>query len=410
MSTIDIDFKSTYFQHSSLTKIYGEPTYQSLQKLYKEIKANATSVSSVLGGGLHGYLGLVVSAVNYARTQPEHPFVRPEHPGPLDIDRNATQYQIALAKDTNDRATKTFKECNLLERTIIQQIKDAVQPDFLEAITDDDTGLIIGTIVTIMTYLFENFGYVNPTALNDKRDEILTLTIDNDKPIDTVFNAINKYAGVAEAAGSDETPAQLINLAMILLTKSGLFTNDIRRWYERPAADKTWPNLKTHFRNAQKAIRNSTPTVDQLGFHNANLVQQIVTGLRENSVTEERNVANVTAGTTDTDTLSSYANATQQDNTILQKMQEMQATLLSLQTQGPPNRRNPGGRGSGRNGGRTTGRGRGDARPSPKYCWTHGACAHTGSDCNAPAENHKTNATFQDMLDGSTKKCYWLDT
>jgi hypothetical protein len=100
MSTIDIDFKSTYFQHSSLTKIYGEPTFQSLQKLYKEIKANATLVSSTLGGGLHGYLGLVVTPANYARTQPNHVFTRPPHPGALNIAQNATQYQIAIAKDT----------------------------------------------------------------------------------------------------------------------------------------------------------------------------------------------------------------------------------------------------------------------------------------------------------------------
>jgi hypothetical protein len=128
-------------------------------------------------------------------------------------------------------------------KNIIQQIKEAIHPDFLEAITDDDTSLITGNIVVIIRYLFDNFGYVNPTALNDKRNEILTLAIDNDKPIDTVFNAINKYAGVAEAADSEETPAQRINLAMILLTKSGLFTNDIRHWYPRPATKKTWPNL-----------------------------------------------------------------------------------------------------------------------------------------------------------------------
>jgi hypothetical protein len=179
-------------------KIHGEPTYQSLQKLYKkEIKVNATSVTSVLGGGLHGYLGLVASPVNYARTPLDHAFTRPYQPGGvLDIAPNATQYQIAIAKDLHDSATKTFKECNLLERIIVQQIKEAIHPNVLEAITHDDTGLITGTIVAIMTYLFENFGYVNYTTLNDKRDDILTLTVDNDKPIDTIFNAINKYAGI----------------------------------------------------------------------------------------------------------------------------------------------------------------------------------------------------------------------
>ena len=114
MSTINIDLKSTYFQHSSLMKIYGEPTYQSLQKIYKEIKANASSAASVLGGGLHGYLGLVVSNLNYARTA-EPPFERLGHPGSLQIIDNATQYQIAIEKDRHDTASKVFRECNLIE-------------------------------------------------------------------------------------------------------------------------------------------------------------------------------------------------------------------------------------------------------------------------------------------------------
>jgi hypothetical protein len=416
MSTIDIDFKSTYFQHSSLTQVYGEPTYQSLQKLYKEIKANATSVASVLGGGLHGYLGLVVSPVNYARTQPTHPFVRPAHPGALNIAATATQYNIALAKDVHDTATKTFKECNLLERTLIQQIKDAVHPDFLEALTDDDTGLITGTIVEIMAYLFDTFGYVNPTALNDKRDEILALTIDANKPIDTLFNTINKYAGVAEAAGSDETPAQLINIAMILLTKSGMFTNDIRRWYERPTVEKTWPRFKTHFRDAQKAIRNSTPTVDQLGFHNANLVEQIVTGLRDHSITDEESHQASGAAPNDADTLTTCANATVATSAsttpsnlaMATQMQEMQATILALQNQRPQS--NSSGRSHGGRTGRGTGRGgpgRG-ARPTPQYCWSHGSCSHLGTACSNRTEGHKPEATFQNMLNGSTKRCYWL--
>ena len=182
MTTLNVDLKSTYFQHSSLTKIYGEPTFQSLHKLYKEVKANASSVASTLGGGLNGHLGLVVTPVNYARTAPNTPYTRPGHPGALQINQNDTQYLIAVENDRHSTATKQFKECNLLERTLVQQIKDAVDPDYLEAITDDETGSILGTVTEIMIDLFAVYGYVNPTTLNDKRDEILALTVNNSKP------------------------------------------------------------------------------------------------------------------------------------------------------------------------------------------------------------------------------------
>ena len=43
-----------------------------------------------------------------------------------------------------------------------------------------------------------------------------------------------------------------------------------------------------------------------------------------------------------------------------------------------------------------------------KYCWTHGVCAHTGTDCNTPATGNQEQATFTNMMNGSTTRCYWL--
>ena len=49
----------TYFQHKVLTRIHGIPVYETLQLLTTEIKANAASVPTTLGGGHYGHLGLV---------------------------------------------------------------------------------------------------------------------------------------------------------------------------------------------------------------------------------------------------------------------------------------------------------------------------------------------------------------
>jgi len=38
-----------------------------------------------------------------------------------------------------------------------------------------------------------------------------------------------------------------------------------------------------------------------------------------------------------------------------------------------------------------------------KYCHTHGACAHTSQECNAPKEGHQRDATFANRKGGSTK-------
>ena len=37
-----------------------------------------------------------------------------------------------------------------------------------------------------------------------------------------------------------------------------------------------------------------------------------------------------------------------------------------------------------------------------QYCWTHGACAHIGTECMTLATGHKSQAKFADMKNGST--------
>ena len=59
------------------------------------------------------------------------------------------------------------------------------------------------------------------------------------------FNRISKYATVADEAGSPETPTQLINMALIILTKTDIFAHDIRTWHATDADQKTDQILKT---------------------------------------------------------------------------------------------------------------------------------------------------------------------
>ena len=75
----------------------------------------------------------------------------------------------------------------MLERTLIQQIKEAVKPDYLEGQVNEETGLVKGTIPEVMSFLFETYGNISPTVLNETREEILSMTYDNSKPIDLLF-------------------------------------------------------------------------------------------------------------------------------------------------------------------------------------------------------------------------------
>ena len=48
------------------------------------------------------------------------------------------------------------------------------------------------------------------------------------------------------------TTQQSINIAYTIMWRTGLFVQALEKWNDKPTADKTWVNFKTHFRSAVK--------------------------------------------------------------------------------------------------------------------------------------------------------------
>ena len=81
-----IDYATSFFKYKTPTPIHGAPTNKTLKRLKAELRANASSVESELGGGDHGYLGLVLTNMEYASIQPTPtPFLAPVYPAALNI-------------------------------------------------------------------------------------------------------------------------------------------------------------------------------------------------------------------------------------------------------------------------------------------------------------------------------------
>ena len=76
------DVKTQYFQHKTLSRVHGQPIYATLQILFGELKANASSVPTTLGGGAHGHLSLLLTDATYT-TLSAVPFISPPNPGPF---------------------------------------------------------------------------------------------------------------------------------------------------------------------------------------------------------------------------------------------------------------------------------------------------------------------------------------
>ena len=104
----DVDYKTTHFEYPELMQIHGEPTTENLVTLQQEIRANALTVYTTLGGGHHRHLGLVCTPATYATIPNTQVYNRPAAPGPLNVDQGLAQYQIAQARDTHNKETCLF--------------------------------------------------------------------------------------------------------------------------------------------------------------------------------------------------------------------------------------------------------------------------------------------------------------
>ena len=83
------------------------PTYNALKTLKKMIKANASSVISNLGGGLHSHLRLVVPDAEYNQIT-GYTYTNPTHPGELKIAENIPLHKAIIMQELHNEKLDFF--------------------------------------------------------------------------------------------------------------------------------------------------------------------------------------------------------------------------------------------------------------------------------------------------------------
>ena len=189
-----IDCHSIYFAFPNLIPIDGEPDADTLIKLKNQLKANASSVPSNLGGGAH--LGLVLSPQTYAMVS-NIPFVQPAHPGPMAIPPGTTGPMATVLREQHVENIRLFREVSGVEKSLKQQILKAIEQPWLLAITDRNSQSLTGTIAQIIEFLFDTYGYVSTAMLEMKEDALRELDYHPQQPVDLVFNTVEDLADYA---------------------------------------------------------------------------------------------------------------------------------------------------------------------------------------------------------------------
>ena len=410
----NIDYATLYFKYKNPTPINGEPTYKSLKRLKTELRANASSVDTDLGGGDHGYLGLVLSDVEYTRINPTPAaFVAPNFPGALVIDPAFTAIQAVQARESHAEDMALYRECKNVEKALLRHIQTAVEDKFLEVMVDDDTGLIEDDIPTVLDYLFSNYGKVTSVEVKEQESEVLNLQFNPADPMITIFRPIEQLQKKAVEADIPYSEEQLLEFGLTLVRNTRDFEKAIGEWNAEPT--KTWALFKTHFRNAQTELKDIRgPTMQQAGYHHANmLASQLRVDLNNQQTEMLALMQDLVVPEQEEAPVQQAANATIGANVQLQMLQILQA-MQAAQATGQQHGNgggNPNGGGN-RNGGgrarinrRTPDNATFNRSDTTNYCHTHGACNHTSADCNRKAPGHRNTATLANRMGGSNAFC-----
>jgi hypothetical protein len=214
-----------------------------------------------------------MSAAEYERRS-ETPF---ERPGPVlapEPPPGATQYALMALDKEYERELNYVKEFKQMETTILQQIRETVEEEYIAAHLDPITSNFTCTIPELLQHLLDTYAYISPEELEMKRAEITSYTYTQGQPIDTIFQKINVFARLSELAKAETTEQQKIGMAQVLLVKAGSFEEELKQWMRKPEAERTWQNFMTFFRMAYREQKQSRPTLRDISLE-ANVVQKM---------------------------------------------------------------------------------------------------------------------------------------
>ena len=212
-----------------ITKITGKPNYKGLKNLKDQLKANAASIPTTLGGGTHGYLGLILSPAAYA-TIAATQFIEPIYPGQhpnIPAGTSTANTSTIVRRHTEDlHQWREFKNVNT---TLKNQLLSTLDDIYIRTLKDHHVGYMNQSIRSILQHLFDKYGNITPLELEDN-DTRMHATWDPNSPFDCLVKHIEDGQDYADDGGQPYTAKQLLCITYTLVFKTGLYFEDCKTW------------------------------------------------------------------------------------------------------------------------------------------------------------------------------------
>ena len=208
---------------------------------------NAASIPTELGGGNHGFLGLVVTPQKYT-TLTGHIFTPHMNPGTFPtFPQNPTQPIIAQILAIHKEALRVWRLQQSIIKCLKNQLTNAFEDKYFEEINDIYVGFNNVSIQDILAYLYDRFGKLSTLEL-EEAEKTFNEPYNPSTPFGSFTRKIEEAMDLAAAAGCPYTLQQIVAKAFNCIIKVQFLPDTATREQKRATpADKTWVNFKNHF-------------------------------------------------------------------------------------------------------------------------------------------------------------------
>jgi hypothetical protein len=337
-------------------------------------------------------LGLIISDAYYAMialATSDEPtlWITSQAPGRAPAATDGTTAQISAARHNWEEDVQTYRTCTSVQQALKKQIISVLEPMYLDILNDKMMGYANISARDMLDHLFETYGSITAVDL-EINFEHMRQAWDPQQPVETLFKQIQDCADYSEAGGVLICHPEQINVGYANIFATAHFMSACRRWNEKPTAEKTWAQFKSHFAAAHRQHKQTQgESAATAGYHSANsAVTQTEDQMSEATIGSLSNLATATAADRGV-----VAALTQANSRLAKQLEDNSSELRELKAfldkerceKRGPRRFNP---------------------SASNYCWTHGykfGSTHTSLTCKLPKPGHKMESTRADNMGGS---------
>jgi hypothetical protein len=117
----------------------------------------------------------------------------------------------------------------------------------------------------MLKHLMDNYGKLTPEDIlaNDNR---LNDPWDGSEGFEKIISRVEECVEFVKEAERPYSPEQILDRVLHIVSKTGLYHEDLKEWNKKAAADKTWANLKEFMVAAQSSSLEMQKNSKQAGY------------------------------------------------------------------------------------------------------------------------------------------------